>query len=114
MKTAQSSRILQLTKKLCAIPSVSGSAAEENRCADFITHCLFCLAQKHPGRVRVFEPVCERDPLERKAVFGLLRAAVPTDKTVVLTLSPEFRYAGFISMSSIRRTAVIKYRRLSI
>ena len=85
MKTAQSSRILQLTKKLCAIPSVSGSAAEENRCADFITHCLFCLAQKHPGRVRVFEPVCERDPLERKAVFGLLRAAVPTDKTVVLT-----------------------------
>ena len=85
MKTAQPPRILQLTKELCAIPSVSGSASEENRCADFITDCLLRLAEKHPGRVTVFEPVCERDPLERKAVFGLLKAKVPTDKTVVLT-----------------------------
>ena len=85
MKTAQPSRILELTKELCAIPSVSGSAEEENRCSDFIAECLRRLAEKHPGRVKVFEPVCERDPLERRAVFGLLRAAVPTDKTVVLT-----------------------------
>ncbi len=66
MKTAQPSRILELTKELCAIPSVSGSAEEENRCSDFIAECLRRLAEKHPGRVKVFEPVCERDPLERR------------------------------------------------
>ncbi len=85
MKTAQPSRILQLTKELCAIPSVSGCEAEENRCADYLADCLRCLAENHPGRIKVYEPVCERDPLGRKTVFGLLKAAVPTDKTVVLT-----------------------------
>ena len=85
MKTAQPSRILQLTKELCAIPSVSGCAAEENRCADYVADCLRRLAENHPGRIKVYQPVCERDPLGRKAVFGLLNAAVPTDKTIVLT-----------------------------
>ena len=67
MKTAQPSRILELTKELCAIPSVSGSAEEENRCSDFIAECLRRLAEKgavryeDSGSIRTFFPNITRE-----------------------------------------------------
>lgn len=85
MQTPSTSRILELTKALCAIPSVSGRAGEEIRCADFIFDVLKDIAKKEPGRMLVRKVRCKGDPLNREAVFGLLKAKEKTEKTVVLT-----------------------------
>ena len=85
MKYLNASFLKQLTIDLCAIPSVSGNAKEENRCAEFILEelnkTICCTGTLFTAEI--FK--CEHDPLERKAVLALLRAPKATNRTVLLT-----------------------------
>lgn len=77
--------ILALTKRLCAIPSFSERAGQENACADLIAKELEDITPAHGNSIRIDCPLCEGDPLQRRAVLALLRAGRTTAKTVLLT-----------------------------
>lgn len=85
MKTAEASRIKDLLENLCRIPSVSGHAEEENRCAEYIKNFFEVLRNNYPDRVKIWTPQCEGDALKRRAVFALLRAPHKTKRTIILT-----------------------------
>lgn len=74
-----------LTVRLCLIPSVSGNSSEENRCADAIAGELKKIAGGSLNPLSVELVPCVQDSLGRNAVLGLLKAAVPTQRTVLLT-----------------------------
>ncbi len=77
--------VLNLTKSLCKIPSISENSEEENRCAEFIYNELCSIAKQSKTPLKVKLINCEKDILNRKAVLALLRAPRKTDKTVLLT-----------------------------
>jgi len=77
--------ILALTKKLCAVPSVSGCARQEDRVADLLLEQLQGIVPTGGNALEVLSLPCAGDRLGRKAVWALLRAAKKTTKTVLLT-----------------------------
>ncbi len=82
---ADAKAILALTKKLCAIPSVSGKKEEENRLADVLLDELCAIKTSFGNTLFTQKILCEGDSLKRNAVFALLRATKSTKKTVLLT-----------------------------
>ncbi len=82
---ADAKAILALTKKLCAIPSVSGKSQEENRVASALLAELRAIELGFGNTLIAKEIPCEGDALKRNAVFALLRPAKRIQKTVLLT-----------------------------
>ena len=85
MNAPQAEQILEVIKDLCKIPSVSGHAEEENRCAQYIFDYLKALENEAKGRLSVALVPCEGYSLGRNAVIALLKAKKETRKTVILT-----------------------------
>ncbi|MDR1731253.1 MAG: M20/M25/M40 family metallo-hydrolase [Synergistaceae bacterium] len=80
-------RIYDLMLELVAIPSVTGSEGGENRCADFIYDRLSKQDYfgRNPSDLFFGGPMDKaEDPLGRRSVCGLVRAGIPTKKTVIL------------------------------
>ncbi len=82
---ADAKAILALTKKLCAIPSVSGKKDEENRACSALLNELRTIGLDFGNTLTAKEILCEGDSLNRHAVFALLRPAKQIKKTVLLT-----------------------------
>ncbi len=82
---ANAKAILALTKKLCAIPSVSGKREEENRACATLLQELRSITPSFGNTLSAQEILCEGDSHKRNAVFALLRSANRTKKTVLLT-----------------------------
>ena len=77
--------IYNLMLELVAIPSVTGSDGEEDRCARFIYERLSRLEYfKHNEKDLKLLPLAG-DPLGRHSLLALVRASRPTKKTIVLT-----------------------------
>ena len=77
--------ILSLTKKLCAVPSVSGRAEEENRVAQVLLDAILSIQPSQGNTIRAQIFPCRGDRLGRRAVWALLRPAKKTERTVLLT-----------------------------
>ncbi|MDR3264391.1 MAG: M20/M25/M40 family metallo-hydrolase [Synergistaceae bacterium] len=77
-------RIYELMLELVAIPSVTGSDGGENECARFIFDRLarWDYFVRNPSDLYSVETM--DDPLGRRAVCALARAARPTKRTVIL------------------------------
>lgn len=75
----------QLTERLCAVPSISGVAHQENACALLLKNEIERITPSFGHRLDVQLVECENDPLERQAVLALLTCGKPTAKTVLLT-----------------------------
>ena len=78
-------RIYETMLRLVAIPSVTGSDGGENQCARFIGDWLSRIPyfKENPDGVSLVR--LREDPLDRRAVLALVKAARPTRRTVVLT-----------------------------
>lgn len=78
-------RVYRLMLELVAIPSITGSAGGEVKCADFIYNRLSELDyfKKNPEDLRRID--LTPDPLNRVSICALVRASRPTKKTVILT-----------------------------
>lgn len=85
MRYLTKSYLEDLTIRLCAVPSVSGNAQEENRCAALIYDEVSAAASAAGDRFYAEMIDCEHDPLNRKAVLAFLRAPNKTDRTILLT-----------------------------
>lgn len=85
MNAPAANKIYSILLELCKIPSVSGDAQEENRCAKTIFDFLEGLENKSAGNLKAYLVPCENDPLNRNAVFALLRSKRKTAKTIILT-----------------------------
>ncbi len=83
--TPRGERIYDLMLRLVAIPSITGSDGGENRCARFLYDRLSRIPYfgENPDGLRLVR--LEEDPLDRRAVLALVKAARPTRKTVILT-----------------------------
>ena len=71
--------------RLVAIPSITGSDGGENQCAQFLYDWLSRIPyfREIPDSLRLVR--LEKDPLDRRVILALLRAARPTRRTVILT-----------------------------
>lgn len=85
MRYLTKSYLEDLTIRLCAVPSVSGNAQEENRCASLIYDEVSAAGAVAGERFYAEMTDCTHDPLNRKAVLAFLRAPNKTARTVLLT-----------------------------
>ena len=77
--------ILALITKLCAIPSISGHAEQENACAKLIYEELKSIPCSGGNMLDVKFIDCEGDALKRKAVYALLTPPQAAERSVLLT-----------------------------
>ena len=80
--TPRGERIYNLMLRLVAIPSITGSDGGENQCAQFLYDRLSHIPyfRENPDSLRLVR--LEEDPLDRRAVLALLKAARPTRKKI--------------------------------
>ena len=78
-------RIYRLMLQLVSIPSVTGSDGGENLCAEFIREWISRMEYFKASPSDLYRVDLQGDPLGRVAVAALLRAAMPTERTVILT-----------------------------
>lgn len=83
--TIDSERYLELIRKLCLIPSVSGDAKQENAVADAIAAWLRTVVCAQGNSLSVETPPCIGDRLQRKGVLALLTSPKSNGRTVLLT-----------------------------
>lgn len=77
--------LLQLTKQLCAIASVSTNTEKENKCAQFIYDYLSSINPVSPLRIKTKLIRCEKDQWGRNAVLSLLSSSKSGGRTILLT-----------------------------